>query len=375
MAKKVVHVITGLNDGGAEAVLYRLCNADPLNSHIVVSMMDDGKYGPLLREIGVEVQCLSMQPGRVSLSGIVRLYKLLKTQKPDVVQTWMYHADLIGGVVSRLAGIKNIFWGVHNSILESGKSKKTTIIVAKVCAKLSYFIPKRIIYCAQKSVDVHDAFGYDHDKMVVVNNGYDLSKFYMKGSYSNLLQRELGLSEKTPLIGLVGRYDPYKDHANLLNALRLLKKEKVDFNCVLVGKGVDNSNDTLVNLVNELELNHHVFLLGQRSDVPVVMNSIDLNVLSSTAEAFPNVLCEAMACSTPCVTTEVGDASLIVGDTGWVVEPKNPQALSEAIMNALDEKNNNPKAWQARKQDCRNRIVENFSIDKMVEKYHQTWLI
>ena len=105
---KILHIITGLNDGGAEAVLYRLCKFDSAHKHIVVSLMVEGKYGPLLKELGVKLYCLNMPAGRIRFSGMIKLFKLLRQHKPDVIQTWMYHADLIGGVVGRLAGIKNI---------------------------------------------------------------------------------------------------------------------------------------------------------------------------------------------------------------------------------------------------------------------------
>ena len=108
---KVLHIITGLNDGGAEAVLYRLCVHDHQNSHTVISLMDDGKYGALLREIGVAVYCLNMPQGRVTITGVWRCWLLLRSLNVNLIQTWMYHADLMGGVLGRLAGFKKIIWG------------------------------------------------------------------------------------------------------------------------------------------------------------------------------------------------------------------------------------------------------------------------
>lgn len=370
---RVLHVITGLNDGGAEAVLYRLCKFDKENQHIVVSMMNEGKYGQLLNDEGVQVHCLNMRPGRLSISGLWQLFKLLRKIKPNVVQTWMYHADLIGGVVSRLAGVRNIVWGVHHTTLVKGESKRSTILVAKLNAYLSKIIPRKVIYCAQKSREVQESIGCNSAKGVVVSNGYDVNDFIPNLSVRKKFREELGLSDDVFLIGHVGRYDPQKDQKNLIEAISFIAEKVKNFKVVMVGTNLDSNNQTLNAQIQNQGLEKHLVLIGRRNDVPAVMNGLDLFVLSSLAEAFPNVLSEAMACGTPCVTTDVGDAALIIGNTGWVVPPKIPQSLADAIIQAIDEKRKNHSAWLQRKEACRNRIVENFSIEKMVRSYHQVW--
>ncbi|MBE0472108.1 MAG: glycosyltransferase [Methyloprofundus sp.] len=374
MTYKVSHIITGLNNGGAEGVLYRLCKYDSNHKHVVISMMGEGKYGPLLKEAGIEIHCLNMKPGRVSLSGLSRLFRLLKQNKPDVVQTWMYHADLIGGVVARLAGVKHVFWNVRHSTLEPGKSKRSTIWVAKACAFVSGLIPKKIVYCAHEAKVVHETLGYKKGKAEIIGNGYDLTQFSIDSGASIAFRTEIGSSVDENLIGMVGRYDPQKDHANLIDALGLVRNAGYNFKLVLIGRDLDANNQTLLNHIHDNQLTETVVLLGQRTDIPAVMNGLDLHVLSSSfGEAFPNVLAEAMACGTPCVTTDVGDAALIVGETGWVVPPKEPEALAYAIMQAIEEKQTNHQVWLDRKLACRNRIVENFSIEKMIANYHQAW--
>ena len=370
---KIFHIITGLNDGGAEAVLYRLCKFDSEHNHIVVSLINEGKYGPLLNDLGVEVYCLNMPAGRIRLSSLIQLFKLLRQNKPDVVQTWMYHSDLIGGVIARFSGVKNIFWGVHNTTLEKRKSKRSTIVICKLNAILSRWVPKKIIYCAEKSRKVHELLSFKTSKGAVVSNGYDLDAFFPSVEFRTRLRIEMNIAEDVILIGHVGRFDPQKDHKNLILALGILKQKNKLFYSILLGTGVNNENYILNNLIDKNDLVNTVKLLGQRNDIPVVMNGLDIHVLSSSAEAFPNVLAEAMACGTPCVTTNVGDAALIVGDTGWVVPPNDPQALANAIMQAIEEKQTNHQAWSERKQRCRKRIVENFSIEKMVENYHRVW--
>lgn len=371
---KIIHIITGLNNGGAEGVLYRLCQFDPNHHHIVISMMGEGKYGPLLRDAGISVYCLNIPQGRFLLSGLWQLYKLLRMHKPDVVQTWMYHADLIGGIVAKTAGIKSIYWNVRHTTLEIGQSKRSTIWVAKACALLSAWIPKKIIYCAHEAKTVHVKLGYKIDKSEVVGNGYDLTQFRLDEISGAAVRTEIKLTEESVLIGMVGRFDPQKDHFNLVDALSLVKKTVSTFNLVLIGRDLDSANKELNKHIAEKDLTENVILLGQRTDIPAVMNSLDINVLSSSfGEGFPNVVAEAMACGTPCVTTKVGDTAIIVGNTGWVVPPKNPQALANAILEAMAEKENNPRVWKARKKACCEKIVNNFSIDKMVEGYHNVW--
>lgn len=370
---KVKHIITGLNDGGAEAVLYRLCHHDKENQHIVISLMDKGKYGPLLEDMGVQVYCLNMPAGKIRFSALIKLYKLIRQLKPDVVQTWMYHADLIGGIIARLAGVKNIVWGVHHTTLVKGESKRSTILIAKINALISSFIPRKIIYCAEKSRQVQESIGFSHKIGHVVPNGYNIDNFKPDFNAGMAFRQEVGLADEKFLIGHVGRYHPFKDYPTLVNAVSLLTKEKSALKVAMVGSDLTTDNTQLNQLIKDNICTEHITLLGRRNDITAVMNGFDLFVLSSVSEAFPNVLNEAMACGTPCITTDVGDAAVIVGDTGWVVPPKDPQALAKAMLEAMEEKQNNPQAWQARKQACRERIVNNFSIEKMVEGYHRVW--
>jgi glycosyltransferase involved in cell wall biosynthesis len=175
------------------------------------------------------------------------------------------------------------------------------------------------------------------------------------------------------LIGTVGRYDPQKDHANLLQALVLLRSRNIPLRCVLVGTNLDGENQELLAQIQRLGLEKTVMLLGRRTDIPAVMSALDVHVLPSAyGEAFPNVVAEAMACETPCVVTDVGDAAYIVGDMGWVVPPRNALTLANAIEQALIALKN-PADWQQRKTAARQRIEQNFSIERMVAQYHAVW--
>lgn len=368
----VLHIITGLNDGGAEAVLFRLCTHDSLNTHCVISLMDDGKYGAPLRAAGVDVHCLNMPQGRVTLRGLWRLWSLLRSLHPQVVQTWMYHADLIGGVVARLAGVRAICWGVRHSNLAPGTVKRSTIWIARICAWLSHFVPARIICCSEQASLVHQQLGYSASKFSVIANGYNLEQFLPDDAAGKALRLTLGVGEDVFLIGMVARFDPQKDHANLISALKLLAANDQGFLCALVGSGMEQSNAALLNLLKLAGVTDRVLLLGRRNDIPAIMNALDIHVLSSLGEAFPNVLAEAMACATPCVTTDVGDAALIVGDSGWVVPPRDSSALASGLAAARSAHSDSAE-WECRKKAARQRIVEKFAVEEMVFSYQDVW--
>lgn len=371
---KVLHIITGLNDGGAEGVLYRLCSNDSQAKHIVISMMNEGKYGALLTAKGIEVHCLSLPAGKISLSSAWLLFGLIRRIRPDVVQTWMYHADLFGGLIAKLAGIKRIFWNVRHTNFHKGKTKRSTLWVVAACRYLSAWVPICIIYCANEARIVHESLGYKSAISNVISNGFDLTMLSPNPSSGMAIRSEVKIPQKSTLLGLVARFNPQKDHDNLISALSLVKTSGYEFSLVLVGDGIDVKNYALLKMIEISNLSANVHLLGQRSEISLVMNALDLNILSSShGEAFPNVLAEAMACGTPCITTDVGDAAFIVGQTGWVVAPQDPQALADSIILAIDERLYKTTIWAERKVACRDRVEKRFSIKQMLIAYHRIW--
>lgn len=373
---KVLHIITNLGEGGAENVLFRLCTSDNKNENVVISLMKPAKYSQLLQNNGITVTHLDFDRGSVTFKGLYRLYKEIKLSGADVVQTWMYHSDLFGGLLARLSGINKVFWNIRHSNLDINKTKKSTIYIAKLCALLSRFIPTKIVCCAEQAKQSHINIGYHERKMTVIENGYDLSRFQRIQAVALPVLNEDIKSlklESRPLIGMVGRYTPEKDHNNLLQALHLLNSKGCDFFLVLAGTSVDYENKTLLDLINHYKLSNKVMLLGSVLDIPLLMNHLDMHVLSSSSEGFPNVLAEAMACGTPCISTMAGAAERIIGDTGWLVPISSPEKLADAIHDAILEFEQHNEKWNERRMIAEQRIKDNFSIDVMVDKYNEVW--
>lgn len=370
---RILHIITGLNNGGAEGVLYRLVTTDKRATHFVISMIDSGLYGERLIAKGIQVYTLNMSRSMYMLKGLFRLHQLIRTINPNAVQTWMYHADLIGGIIAILAGKLAVVWGVRASSLDEKKTRRATLLVRWLCARLSTVIPKKIIVNSASGMHFHKRLGYDDKKIALIHNGYDVNQLQPCERARTSLRRSWDIAPSQVLIGMVSRYDPQKDHACLIKALSLLELRKLpDWCCVLVGSGITETNLSLMTEINQYNLLGRILVMGPHDEISSVMNTLDLHILSSVSEGFPNVVAEAMMCGTPCITTDVGDAADIVGDTGWIVPHSNPLALANAIQEALEEMRD-LTTWNSRKKACRVRIIQNYSLEGMILSYQRVW--
>jgi len=371
---KVVHIATSLMEGGMQTVLQRLVVGDTADEHVVISLLDEGAFGPRLRADVIEVHALDMPRGRLTLSGLRKLWRLLRENRPDAVQTWLYHADLIGGLFARLITTARICWGLHFSYLNEEELGRATRLVLKLCALTSGLIPHRVISCSEKGRLLHLDRGYDDSRLITIQNGYDFSLFRPDAELRDTTRRALGIVDDTLLIGQIARWDPMKDHANMMAGLAQFKASApMPWRCILAGDSATTENTELMDLIADHGLQDHVILLGQRSDMPGIMTALDIKVLSSVSgEAFPNVLVEAMASGTPCVTTDLGDSALIVDRFGKVVPIQDPSALATA-MTELAQESTDPESWQRRCDGGRDHVSQ-FSLERMVNAYRAEWM-
>lgn len=367
---KVVHIINGLEDGGAEAALSRLLSSPSENvTSVVISLTDKGKYGDIIQKLGIEVYCLGFTSSIIDVKNFFKLISLIKNLAPDVVQTWMYHSNLIGGLASRLAGVPKVYWGIHHSSTEKAVNTRSTNWAIMAGKYASMFIPNAIIYCAEEAFKTHTYYGYKSSSHIIPN-GYDLSVFNPQMIDKTLYIDDLDSASFR--VGYIARWQKIKDHENLLASIEVLKRKKINIRCFLVGTDCDIKNTELISLIGKYKLEGNIILLGKRVDIPQLMNYFHVHVLSSRGEAFPNVIPEAMACGTPCISTDVGDVKSIIGHTGWVVPVKSPVRLADAIEDAFlefQEKN----TWCIRQQQCVSRIKEKYTIDVMSKKYDNVW--
>ncbi len=364
---KIMHIITDLSTGGAERMLDKLlCRMDRSRfQNVVVSMTNLGTLGERIKSSGISVFTLGMRLGVPNPIGLGRLLRILRKERPHILQTWLYHADLLGLIAGKMARVSTIIWNLRCSDMDMRYYSKLSSLVINLLAKLSSF-PEAVLVNSEAGQKFHRDLGYKPRRWVHIPNGFDLDCFQPDSNARATFRNELGVSDDIILIGLVARYDPMKDHETFLQAACLLLKNYAGVHFVLVGSGVDDSNKDLSASIVTLGKAKCFHLLGERKDIPHIMAALDIAAITSLTEGFSNVVGEAMASGVPCVVTDVGDLAMIVGDTGCVVPPKDPEALASAWRELIDI------GTEARYKlgiSARCRIEENFSLSHIISKY------
>jgi glycosyltransferase involved in cell wall biosynthesis len=371
---RVTHVITGLGVGGAEMSLLKLLTAldrDQFPAN-VVSLTGDAPLGERIRSLGIPVTALNLTPGHPDPRLVLHLAACLRNSQPDILETWMYHADLIGGVAARLAGSPPVVWNVRHAFTTLAAFKPGTRLVVRLNAHLSNILPERIIFNSEAGRQSHVALGYAVDKTAIIPNGFDLEAFHPNPQARRQVREAINIFEETPLIGLCARFHPDKDHRTFFRAAAILLEEMPETHFLLWGKDVDENNSQIAAWLESGNMWKNIHLLGQRDDSPRLTAALDLATLSSASEAFPSVIGEAMACEIPCAVTDVGDARMIIGETGRVVEKANPDALAEAWRSLLSLTTEERAALGKR---ARQRILDHFDLKQTTAAYAQLYRV
>jgi glycosyltransferase involved in cell wall biosynthesis len=371
---RIHFVITGLGAGGAEMMLYKVLseiNRDLFDPK-VISLLNIDTLRSKFKQIDIPVEILGMKPGIPDPLGFLKLIRLFRKEKPHLVQTWMYHADLLGGLAAKLAGNIPIVWNIRHSNLDPLIDKKSTVWTAKLCGMMSSVLPRKIICCAETAKKIHGKIGYDVRKIIVVPNGFNLSEFSPDSRARERITTELAIPPDSVIIGLVGRYHPQKDHKCFLEAAALLTKRNEKIHFVLCGDGITYENPEILKLLNGKNVGVNLHLLGRRTDMPAITATFDIATSSSRCgEGFSNTIGEAMACGVPTVVTDVGDSAFIVGATGKVVSPGKPQELCRAWeeMIELGQEGRTRLGCLAR-----NRVQDHFSLAEIIPRYEKVYL-
>lgn len=362
---RIVHIITGLGSGGAENMLYKLLKYSDKSKyyHEVISLMDEGIIGKRIRDEGVKIHSLNVYKANIFKS-ILNARRICKDF--DIINTWLYHADMFGFVIAKLLLNKKLIWNIRHSNLDKNANKSRTLMIVKINSLLSKKLDC-ITFNSNKSLETHLKVGFKNKNTIVIPNGFELNKFSFNEEKRNTLRRAFNLDKNCKALITVGRWDVQKDYLTLFKALSEIKNTHTNFKMIMVGTNLDECNEDLCNLTIKYDLRDKLMLLGRRNDIPEILSAADCYISSSLGESFSNSIGEAMACALPCIVTDVGDSKQIVGETNYVVNAKDFKGLAEAIGKFLD------KSESPRNFNSRNRIVENFDIRKVVKDYERNY--
>jgi glycosyltransferase involved in cell wall biosynthesis len=363
-----VHVINHLVTGGAESMLVRLAGA--LRGEFeqsVICILDRGPLADRLEAQDIPVRALGASARLPNPLVMAPLIRALRRAEPDIVQTWLYHSDLLGGVAARMCGIGNVIWNLRGGEVAWSEVHPLTRAAIRIGAWLSARIPQRIVCCAESVREAHGKLGYDLSRAVCIPNGVELGRFAPDAAGRKRVREELGIPRDAAVIGLFARLSAQKDHGTFFAAAGRLRARRPEVHFLLAGPGIERDNPKLESLLQGLSLDERFHLLGERRDIASLTAALDVATSSSAwGEGFPNVIAEAMACGVACVSTDSGDAAAIVGDTGIVVPPRDPDALASAWSRLLALPDAERRQLGAR---ARQRIETQFDFQFAVRQY------
>jgi glycosyltransferase involved in cell wall biosynthesis len=373
---RILHLITELHSGGAEMMLRKLVLGMDRRrfANAVIAMTPGGMHAEALATAGIPVHSLGMARGLPGLAALRTTARLCSSFRPDIVQGWMYHADALGlalRAVCPAARQAAWLWNVRCSDMDLSRYNPLTRFVIRSLAASSHR-PVAVLVNSWAGRRHHQTLGYRPRRWLVIPNGFDTDAFSPDPTASAWLRSSLGCPAETPLATMVARVDAMKDHGNLLSALAEVRRSVPHLRVVLVGRGTGPEQGSLAAAIERLGLVGAVHGLGERRDVARILAGSTCAVLSSLSEGFPNVVGEAMACGTPCVVTDVGDAGRIVGDTGLIVPPRQPALLAQALLALIGE---SPEDHHRRGLRCRQRILGRFALPAIIDHYERAYTV
>ncbi len=367
----VLHFIYGIGGGGAESMLRGLVrHLDRQRWRVVVVAMRAAGRPAEAAELLQSCDAFHAleETSFLSRSALRKLWRVLRQERPAVVQTWMHHADFVGGLVARLAGVPQVVWSIHcREITRApGESAWKTALLRRLIPLAARVAPRCIVSCSQVALEDHARIGYPRAKMLWISNGIDTQRFRPSETARAETRQRLGLTENAPVLGFVGRFHEMKNLPLLLRAFALLTARLPAARLVLCGVREEDLDTECRSLAAALPEPERVVWLPFQSEPELFYPALDLFTLSSRTEACPMTVLEAMACGVPCVTTDVGDCALLTQDTGAATPPGDAAALCAAWEERLRLA---PEARAAAGTAARQRVMEHFTLEQAAESY------
>jgi len=370
---KLIFIIISLNTGGAQSALVRILkNINRKKFQVtVISLTDKGELGDSIIKLGFPLFALGMKKNLSIVLSVIKLIKLIKKLKPDIIHTWMYHSDLIGGLVAKLLNIKLIIWGIRSADFFSSKTPKSTKFIVKICTFLSYYLPNKIVYNSSKGQEFHQNIGYDSNKSYLIENGVDINKFKPNEEARKLFRKKLNIDYHKQVVGLIARYDNLKNHKGFVEMASYISELEKKIEFVMIGDDIKN-NRTILSLLNKKNIYDKFHLLESVKDIENVIVGLDAVVITSTSESFPNVLIESMSCGVPCFSTDVGDVSNIINRKEWVVPINDMKKLANVCLNYFSHEDHDKNLM---KKEMIDRTHKKFNSNLATDSYEKLYKI
>lgn len=367
---KIVHIITKIGRGGAPIMLYKLLErlSNNTDNHIVVGLRKENKLKKEFSSLGIRTETLGLKKNILFIKDILSLKRLLKQINPDIIHSWMYHSNIIARLIA--PGNSNIIWSTHHSLDDFKNEKWTTRLAISIGPYLEKSISEHI-YCSRTSKVQHQKIGYSDCKSKVIPNGFDVNFFRPNNALRKTFRNQYNIPHDSIVFGQAARYHPLKNQEWLIGNFAKVHEKYPNTYLVLAGNKVTNDNSSLVDLIKRLDISTKVLLIGECTNMPAFLNAIDCYCSSSLSEAFPLVLGEAMACGIPCISTDVGDSSYIIGNCGWAVDARDDRGYINAMteMTCLTQDQYIEIGYEARE-----RIKNKFSLKSVAEHYYESYL-
>ena len=366
---RILHHISTLDVGGAEQNLFRLVASMDRDTFVseVMCMTVPGPMGRRIEEAGVPVHTLKMAKGTPEIGAVLKLRFMAGLYRPDVIQCWMYHANLMG---MTLLKPPRVLWNLRCSDMDLNRYGHLYRLTVQAGARLSHF-PAAIITNSLAGRASHERIGYRPKRWITIPNGFDTDLFRPDALARDTMRAGLRIPEDAFVIGIIGRLDPMKDHATFFRAAGAFLAHHPGTHFILAGRGVTRKNRALTDLMQGIPDTGTFHLLDERCDIPQILAALDLATSSSVSEGFPNAVGEAMASGLPCAATNAGDTGVLLGDTGILVDRQSPEDLCRAwdTIARMDHARRVALGMKARE-----RIILHYSQKKTTEAYEQEYL-
>ncbi len=357
---RIARVVQALNPGGMEAMMLRALPCfDPARFQFrIVCLAKEGKLGPLFRDAGFSPVTMGIR-GRLAPGGLWRLARFFRRERIDIVHSHMYPAGVTARVAALLARTPAIVSQEHN--LDTDRRWSQRLIDRLLAGRTD-----GLLAVSRAVADWHSRReGIARDRYEVIHNGLDSSAFGLPVDRSAVRAR-LGIAPGAPVIGIVARLAPQKNHDVLLRAAPAILAERPDAVFLFAGDGPCEAD--LRRLAAELRIAPAVRFLGLRSDVPDILAILDVFAFPSRMEGLPNAILEALAAGLPVVTADGGGPILEVvehGVSALVVPTGDAGALGASVLEAL-----RPETAGRLRAGARARAAD-FSVEKTVRRYEE----